>query len=181
MQLILINSLVCTYRWTIQQRYFTKWEQSLTNRISHRKCFRKKVVVKNFAIFALKNLQWSLFLIKLQAFHTCNFVKKSLQHKCFPLNITIFKSSLPEVFLGKGVLILCSKFTRENPCRRAISIKIQSNFIEITLRHGCSPVNLVHIFSIPFLKNTSGRLLQVVFLHHIWRTSANGCIWTKLK
>ena len=33
------------------------------------------------------------------------------------------------------------------------------NFIEITLRHGCSPVNLLHIFRIPFLKNTSGQLL----------------------
>ena len=27
-------------------------------------------------------------------------------------------------------------------CRRTISIKLQSNFIEITLRHGCSTVNL---------------------------------------
>ena len=33
------------------------------------------------------------------------------------------------------------------------------NFIEITLRHGCSPVNLLHIFRTPFTKNTSGQLL----------------------
>ena len=33
------------------------------------------------------------------------------------------------------------------------------NFIEITLRHGCSPVNLLHIFRTPFTKNTSGWLL----------------------
>ena len=32
------------------------------------------------------------------------------------------------------------------------------NFIEITLRHGCSPVNLLHDFRKPFTKNTSGRL-----------------------
>ena len=31
----------------------------------------------------------------------------------------------------------CSKFTGEHPCRSAISIKLQSNFIEISLRHGC--------------------------------------------
>ena len=37
--------------------------------------------------------------------------------------------------------------------------KLQSNLIEITLRHGCSPVNLLRIFRIPFPKNTSGRLL----------------------
>ena len=36
---------------------------------------------------------------------------------------------------------------------------MQSNFIEITLRRGCSPVNLLHIFRTSFLKNTSGRLL----------------------
>ena len=35
----------------------------------------------------------------------------------------------------------------------------KSNFIEIALRHGCSPVNLLHILRTPFLKNTSGWLL----------------------
>ena len=53
----------------------------------------------------------------------------------------------------------CSKFTGEHPCRSAISIKLQSNIIQITLRHGCSPVNLVHIFRTPFLRNTQGWLL----------------------
>ena len=37
--------------------------------------------------------------------------------------------------------------------------KLRNNFIEITLRHGCSPVNLQPIFTTPFFKNTSGRLL----------------------
>ena len=32
------------------------------------------------------------------------------------------------------------------------------NFIEITLQHWCSPVNLQYIFRTPFPKNTSGRL-----------------------
>ena len=41
------------------------------------------------------------------------------------------RSSPPEVFLGKGVLKICSKFGREQPCRSMISIKLQSNFIEI--------------------------------------------------
>ena len=40
-----------------------------------------------------------------------------------------------------------------------MSIKLQSNFIEIALRNGCSPVHLLHIFRTPFPKNTSGRLL----------------------
>ena len=44
-------------------------------------------------------------------------------------------------------------------CGSMISIKLQSNFIEIELRHGCSPVNLLDIFRTPFLKNSSGWLL----------------------
>ena len=51
----------------------------------------------------------------------------------------IFRSSRPEVFLGKGVLKICSRFKGEHPCRIVISIKLQGNFIEITLRHWCSP------------------------------------------
>ena len=78
----------------------------------------------------------------------CFFKQKNVS-----LNIT--RNSPPEVFLGIGVLKICSKFTGEHPCRNAISIKLLCNFIEIALRHGCSPVNLLHIFRIPFLKNTS--------------------------
>ena len=38
-------------------------------------------------------------------------------------------------------------------------IALLCNFIEITLRHGCSPVNLLHIFSATFTKNTTRWLL----------------------
>ena len=36
---------------------------------------------------------------------------------------------------------------------------ILCNFIEIALRHGCSPVNLLHIFRTSFPKKISGGLL----------------------
>ena len=75
------------------------------------------------------------------------------------------RSSRPEVLLGKGALKICSKFTEEHPCRSAISIRLQSNFSKITFRHGCSPVYLLHIFKIPFPKNTSGWVLLVLFDH----------------
>ena len=42
--------------------------------------------------------------------------------------LTAFRSSSPEVFLGKGVLKICSRSTGEHPCRSAISIKLQRNF-----------------------------------------------------
>ena len=57
----------------------------------------------------------------------------------------IQRCSPSEVFFGKMVLKICSKFTGEHPCRGVISIELQSNFTEITLPHGCSPVNLLHI------------------------------------
>ena len=37
--------------------------------------------------------------------------------------------------------------------------KSDFNKVAVTLRHGCSPVNLLHIFRTPFTKNTSKRLL----------------------
>ena len=74
-------------------------------------------------------------------------------------HIIIFRSSHPEVSLERDVLKICSKFTGEHPCRSVISIKLQNNFIEMTLQHGCSPVNLLHIFRTSSSKNTSGWLL----------------------
>ena len=69
------------------------------------------------------------------------------------------RSSHPEVFFRKGVLKICSKFTGEHPCQSVITIKLLCNFVEIALRHACSPVYLLHIFRTPFPKNTSGGML----------------------
>ena len=69
------------------------------------------------------------------------------------------RSSHQEVFLGKRILKICSKFTGQHTCQSVISIKLQSIFTEITIRHGCSPVNLLHIFRAAFLKNISWWLL----------------------
>ena len=63
------------------------------------------------------------------------------------------RGSRPEMFLRKGVLkiLLC-------------------NVIEIAIQHGCSPVNLLHIFGTPLPKNTSGRLLLKGFDQRFRRT-----------
>ena len=58
-----------------------------------------------------------------------------------------------------SVLKTCSKFTGDHPCRSVISRTLMCNFIEIALRHGYSPVNVLCIFRTPSPKNTSGRLL----------------------
>ena len=54
----------------------------------------------------------------------------------------------------------CSKnnqqIYRRTPMSKGDFNKITNNFIEIRLRHGCSPVNLVHILRTPLPRNTYG-------------------------
>ena len=47
--------------------------------------------------------------------------------------------------------------------------KVAKNFIEIAFRHGCYPVNLLHIFRTPFPKNSGGRVL----LHNVLFATLN--------
>ena len=86
-----------------------------------------------------------------------------IQFSKFP---KIFRSSPPlaKVFSGKCFLKICTKFTGGHLCRRVISIKFQSNFTEITLRYGCYPLSLLHIFRTPLPENTYGGLLLNIWL-----------------
>ena len=86
-----------------------------------------------------------------------NAVRKYL---CSSRVCWFFRSSRPEMFFRKGVLKICSEFTGEHPYESVISINVLCNFIEITLRHGFSLVNLLHISEHLFL-----------------RTSLEGCFW----
>ena len=61
----------------------------------------------------------------------------------------------------KSVAKIYSKFTGEHVCRSVISIKLQSNFIDIAHWHGCSPVDLLQIFRAPFYNNISGQFLLI--------------------
>ena len=84
------------------------------------------------------------------------------------------RSSRSEVFCEKGVRNICSKFKENNPCQCVIPIKLLYSFIEITLRHRCSPANLLHIFRTPFPKNTSrGLLLYTTILITIFQNIKN--------
>ena len=58
------------------------------------------------------------------------------------------------------------KYTGKHPCRSVTSVKLQTNFIEITLLHGCSPVNLLDICKKAVLTNTCGELLLQIFIQH---------------
>ena len=101
------------------------------------------------------NFNWNFFLELEQS-----FIK--MKSKLTPSNKT-FRNLLKQP--SRGVLrkryseSMQQIYRRAHTCRSAISVKLQSNFIEITRRYGCSPVNLLHISRIPFFKNTSGSLL----------------------
>ena len=56
------------------------------------------------------------------------------------------KRNPSEVFLGKDVLKICSKFSGDHPRQSAITMKLQSSIIEIPLRHRCFPGYFQNLF-----------------------------------
>ena len=70
-------------------------------------------------------------------------VKVALHINFLSVNIHLFtrtqlktkrnSSMPPELFSGKGVLKICSKFTGEHRCRSVISKKVLCNFVKILL------------------------------------------------
>ena len=85
----------------------------------------------------------------MQFFYTQNR-KMCLSEKILYQSFVVFLPCLGQLLLSKR--FICNY----------IRLKLLRNFIEITLRHGCSPVNLLHIFRTPFTKNTSGWLLLLI-------------------
>ena len=81
------------------------------------------------------------------------------------MSTMIYKSSRPEVFLGKYVLKISSKFTVKDPFLSVI--------LTCWLRHGCSLANMLYIFRTPFPKNTSGWLLPELRPTEMQRSEKN--------
>ena len=75
--------------------------------------------------------------------------------------VAIYRSNHPEVFLEKGILKICNKFTGENPCWSVISTKLlRIRCTQTALRFGCSSVNLLYFSEHLFLE-----------------TPLDGCFW----
>ena len=70
-----------------------------------------------------------------------------------------YQKQPPRGVLRKTCSESMQQIYRRTPMLNVTSIRLLCNFIEITLRHGCSPVNLLSIFRTRFTKNTSGLLL----------------------
>ena len=75
-----------------------------------------EAVLKNFAIFTRKHLCWSLFLNKAARLKVCNFIKKRLQHRWFPVkNVKFLRThSLKNICKRLLVIINQSLFTCSN-------------------------------------------------------------------
>ena len=60
--------------------------------------------------------------------HCTSFIKNANPHTCYLFVYTSrIRSSLPQVFSGKDVLKICSKFTGEQPCQSVISKQLNWN------------------------------------------------------
>ena len=70
----------------------------------------------------------------------------------------IFRDSRPAV-LKKRCSENMQQIYRRMPLPKCDLKKLLSNFIEIELWYGCSPIHSLHIFRTFFAKSTSGRLL----------------------
>ena len=132
----------------------TQYGQDLPSQVQQRDLFHQNLTASLSKEKTMDMVIITIFLLIIN-----NFISQRNTYNTSSKRLKSSRSSHPEMFPGKGVRKICSKFTGEHPCRCAISIKLFCCFIEIALRHGCSPVNLLHIFRTPFLKNTFERLL----------------------
>ena len=119
----------------------------------------KKAKFLGYCFYMNTNIQGDFQIcISVPSTDTKSFVALCKQNMC-----QVYSEAANQVFsLRKGVLKICIKFTGEHPYQNVVSIKLQSSFIEIALRHVCSAVNLLHVFRTPFSRNTSGQLLLLI-------------------
>ena len=91
--------------------------------------FQKRYSFKKFAVFIGKHLCWSLFFNIIAVLKVCNLIKKQLQHRCFPVNITKFSrtpilKNMCQRLLLKGPLHL-AKFAIANVGQVLVQVLVQ--------------------------------------------------------
>ena len=60
-----------------------------------------------------------------------------------------------------NIILVIASYPAETAFQKGLS-----KFIEISLQHGCFPINLLHVLRTPFSKNTSGGLFQLSWMFH---------------
>ena len=97
--------------------YHKKFRKSIMNK----RCSIQKAVLKHFAIFTRYHLCWSLPLIR--------FIKKKLQHRCFPVNFARFlRASFCRTFVNSCLnVFLHEKDLYRKWIRRFLKNKIRNH------------------------------------------------------
>ena len=91
------------------------------------------------------------------------------QLQCYR-NKNVYGYSVKKVILKIiDFLLLVNSFNlpQKQLSRGVLKERSSENMQQIYLRYGCFPINLLHIFGGPFLKNTSGWLLLLL----VWYTT----------
>ena len=91
--------------WIAANIYLFKFNSRTLEKIvnyERQRCSIKKAAPEDFAIFAEKT---ESLLNRLTGFKTCNFLKKRLQYRCFPVNIAKFLRTLILVKIWKQLLL----------------------------------------------------------------------------
>ena len=127
----------------------TQYGQDLPSQVQQRDLFHQNLTASLSKEKIMDMVIITIFLLIIN-----NFISQRNTYNTSSKRLKSSRSSHPEVFLGKGVRKICRKFTGEHPCRSAISIRLLCSFIEIALRHGCSPANLLPVFRTYLDKNT---------------------------
>ena len=97
--------------------YHKQFRKSIMNK----RCSIQKAVLKHFAIFTRYHLCWSLSLIR--------FIKKKLQHRCFPVNFARFlRASFCRTFVNSCLnVFLHEKDLYRKWIRRFLKNKIRNH------------------------------------------------------
>ena len=112
----------------------------------------------------------SFVIIRCHSSHSLSFVVPLVVIRCHSVyhssvffiidEETLFQKQSSRGVLGKKCSEDMQQIYRRVPMPKCDFSEVACNFIKITLRHGCSPVNLLHIFRTPFPRNTSEWLLM---------------------
>ena len=105
----------------------------MRDRSSHRRCSVRKGVLRNFTKFTGKHLCQRLFFNKVAGLRPATLLKKSLWHRCFPVNFakflrTPFLQNTSGRLLLEGLLtnlkLSCTNLN-EDPITSCLTIKVQ--------------------------------------------------------
>ena len=127
--------------------------------LSHPRCCSLKIT--NYGI-RQKEIFLHVWLLLNITFYQRRYKNRIFKHNFIFRYTWIYKQSILTMqwnyfFVCKYYIVISDTLIGARMC-----FSVQSNFIEIALRHGWSPVNLPHIFRIHFPKSSFGRLFLLL-------------------